>query len=82
MSPAFLNRFDIIFLDNQLENIKSKEFINLLSILFTKKEEKSQVDDELDEFCEEESDEENKLFGYFLEDKYLNLKYIMDINSY
>ena len=39
MSPAFLNRFDIIVLENQLENITKDEFQNLINILLTKEEE-------------------------------------------
>ena len=40
MSPAFLNRFDIIALENQLEEIKKDEFNNLVTILLTREEEK------------------------------------------
>ena len=39
MSPAFLNRFDIIVLENQLEKITKDEFQNLINILLTREEE-------------------------------------------
>lgn len=33
MSPAFVNRFDIIVLEDQLEDINEEEFANLVQIL-------------------------------------------------
>ena len=36
MTPAFLNRFDIIVLENQLENIDKYRFENLIKILLNK----------------------------------------------
>ena len=44
MSPAFLNRFDIIILENQLKNISNEALINLLQIIINRREEKSTVD--------------------------------------
>ena len=70
MSPAFLNRFDLIVLEDQLEEINKgdeKEFKLLIKTLFEKEEEKTQTDriieTELDEFFdndEEEEEEEKK----------------------
>ena len=34
MSPAFINRFDIIVLYNQKENINEKNLLNLISFLY------------------------------------------------
>ena len=63
MSPAFLNRFDIIVLENQLEGIKKKEFEILIKTLLGKEEEKTQldknVDEEMDSYLENEEDEDN-----------------------
>ena len=39
MSPAFLNRFDIIVLENQLENITYDNFKILIKILLEREEE-------------------------------------------
>ena len=58
MSPAFVNRFDIIVLEDQLENITKEEFSNLVKLLmnrddiFPKKEEEE--NEEEDEAKEEE----------------------------
>ena len=34
MSPAFINRFDVIVLENQIEKICHNDFLNLISYLF------------------------------------------------
>ncbi len=34
MSPAFINRFDVIVLYNQIENINEKNLLNLISFLY------------------------------------------------
>ena len=54
MSPAFLNRFDIIVLENELEEIiKNEEFKTLIKILLEGEEEKTQVDKDADEECDD-----------------------------
>ena len=34
MSPAFINRFDVIVLENQIENINEDNLLNLISYLY------------------------------------------------
>ena len=60
MSPAFLNRFDIIVLENQLNNLSENELLNLLQILINKGEEQSaldqRVDNDLDSYLKDTSE--------------------------
>ena len=42
MSPAFLNRFDIIALENQLTDISKEDMRKLLQIIINREEEKPQ----------------------------------------
>ena len=44
LSPAFLNRFDIIILENQIQNISDFELINLLKKIINKEDEKIGVE--------------------------------------
>ena len=39
MSPAFLNRFDIIYLEDQLNNIADNDLISLLNIIYSRDDE-------------------------------------------
>ena len=67
MSPAFLNRFDIIVLENQLEGIKEGEFKALIKTLLEKEEEKAQIDKdidkELDDFFDDDNDDKVDTYG-------------------
>ena len=71
MSPAFLNRFDIIVFVEQFENITNEKFKNLLKIILNRKEELSQIDIEK----ENEIEMLEKAFGedddedFIIEDK-------------
>ena len=39
MSPSFLNRFSIIYMENQLKNFKEEDLINLIKILINRNKE-------------------------------------------
>ena len=62
MSPAFLNRFDIISLEDQLENIGNEEFNNLTKSLFNCDEEKNlDIEDSFVNFLQNSFENENSL---------------------
>ena len=46
MSPAFLNRFDIIILENQLTNLNENELKQLIKTILYRKEEKGEIEEE------------------------------------
>ena len=88
MSPAFLNRFDIIILENQLKNISNEALINLLQIIINRREEKStvdkKIDDDLDNFFQEEEEKKEEENVEILNEesfKYLAGKIIGKING-
>jgi len=69
MSPAFINRFDVIVLENQLENIKKEGMISLISLLMNYKyisnqEQKSDSED----LSDIESDEEKYYYSFLKDD--------------
>ena len=63
MSPAFLNRFDIIVLENQLTNISYNDLKELLEIIINKGKEESaidrRVDSDLGSYLEDENGKED-----------------------
>ena len=64
MSPAFLNRFDIIFFENQLkQDLSEEDYINLIQIIINRGEEKSVIekedyDENFDDYFKEEKENE------------------------
>ena len=64
MSPAFLNRFDIIVLENQIKNISEEDMVSLLQTLINRSDEKSvseqKTDAFLDDFLNEDDDKKNE----------------------
>ena len=70
MSPAFLNRFDIIVLENQLNNISDNDLVNLLNIIFNMEEKKSASDQNFEHH-----------FGKFILDETTDIKEILDKDS-
>ena len=67
MSPAFLNRFDIIVLEDQLEgiikgdNIDEEELKKLIRTLLEKEEEKTQIDRDVDAEIDDFFDNDDNL---------------------
>ena len=78
MSPAFLNRFDIIFLEDQLNNISNNDLINLLNIIFNRDNELSALDQNYELNYSHEFDENNKREESFNINEILN----EDITNY
>ena len=61
MSPAFVNRFDIIVLEDQLENISEKEFSDLVKLLMNQPNIFPQENELEDEEKEEKEEKRNKI---------------------
>jgi len=69
MSPAFINRFDVIVLENQLENIRKEEMISLISLLMNYKYTSNQVQKSDSEvFSDVDSDEESYYYSFLKDD--------------
>ena len=49
MSPAFLNRFDVIVLENQLKILSEENIFDLLQIIINKGEEKTSLNENVDD---------------------------------
>ena len=90
MSPAFLNRFDIIVMENQLNIFEENDLVNLIKIILSRGKEKSalvqEAESELgDDFAEkEEEKEEDFIKKEILEDneiEYLSSKLIALISN-
>ena len=91
MSPTFLNRFIIIFLENLLKKLPKEDLSYLLKIIFNRKEEeeRAEIDQELDDFFgdleenEEISEEINgdQILINEININYLTNKIICDINT-
>ena len=60
MSPAFVNRFDIIVLEDQIENITEEEFSSLANLLMNQPNIFPKGEGELEEEKEEKEEEERK----------------------
>ena len=74
MSPAFLNRFDIIILENQLANFKEKELKELIKNILYRKEETEKQEKEKDE-KEKEGEEIQKEYNInYIVEKFYNNK--------
>ena len=60
MSPDFANRFDIIVLEDQIENITKEEFFTLVNLLMNQPSIFSKDEEELEEEKEEKEDNEEE----------------------